>query len=695
MEASVNPARTHVNLAFWLKGKVARLGAVFIIYIITAQLSRSFFIDGTAPAVVWLPAGIAWAALILWGYELWPAIAAGSLFFYLINNAPFAIVIAGSLGNTLEVLMAAYLLRKTKFNRTLDRFRDVILLLVTALFVTMVAPTIVLLSNRLIASTSIATWDQRWLGELLSVTILTPFLLRWIVPFKKLTIHKNIAETFFIFSLLVGANVVSSWTSYAQWSGISVGYITILSLLWIALRMNMAAIVLAMLLTTGIAISGIVFGGVPPLIPGQSMSARLIGAELALVVFQFIFITLAALAQERNRATIVAAQYVAQVEEALETIKEENQGKSDFIAILAHELRNPLASIRSYLELIKMTTMKNDVREFVMIADRNIVNMSHILDDLLDISRISQQKLALKKERVSLQAVIRQSIENITPTLHRKGHSLLVTIPEETIWIVGDFGRMQQVINNILSNALKYINPTGGRIEISCILENRNAILRIRDNGVGIDSDKLTKIFEPFVQGGGPEVNGGLGVGLSLSKKIIELHGGSIEAKSDGRGQGSEFIVRIPAADGPVARSIFADKKDDRFVVATPSKRGNSYAILVVDDNKEAADSLAKLLQHIGHTVEIAYDGKTAIETFRSFSPDVVLLDIELPEMDGYEVARSLRGEMKSTAILIALTGYGQAEDRTKVENAGFDYHLIKPIALAEIEKILDNKVAA
>ena len=693
MEASANRAGTHVNLVYWPKEKVIRIGGVFITYVIAAQLSRFLFHGGTAPAVIWLPAGIAWAALILWGYKLWPAIAAGSLVFYSINDVPFAVAIAGSFGNAFEVFLAAYFLQKANFDRTLARSYDVFLLLVAALFVTTIVPTVVLLASKLTLSTATITWSQRWLGELLSVTILTPFILRWSVPLKKRATQKNIAEAFLIFSLLVGATVLSSWTSHTQWNGISIGYITIIALLWIALRMDMRAIVSAMLLTTGIALSGIVFSGVPALIPGQSISDRLLGSEFALTVFQFIFLALATLTQERNKAMMSVTQYVVQLEEALQRIKDENQGKSDFIAILAHELRNPLASIRSYLELVKMTNVDSEAKEFVTVAERNVVVMSRILDDLLDISRITQQKLTLKKERISLQDIVKRSIEGITPTLHKKAHTLLVTMPEEIIWIEGDSVRIEQVINNILLNAIKYSDPAGGKVEISCVYENRSVTLRIRDNGVGIDSDKLTKIFEPFVQVNKFERNGGLGIGLSLSKKLIELHGGSIEAKSDGRGRGSEFIVRMPISGVSMPQPIFTEKKNTSFLTTARLERKNSYNILVVDDNKEAADGLAKLLQYVGHTVEVAYDGRAAIETFRSFSPDVVLLDIELPEMNGYEVAKFLREEIKSTAILIALTGYGQVEDRAKAENAGFDYHLTKPIALAEIEKILRNKV--
>jgi signal transduction histidine kinase len=365
-------------------------------------------------------------------------------------------------------------------------------------------------------------------------------------------------------------------------------------------------------------------------------------------------------------------QRLAQLNQQL---REHDQRKDEFIATLSHELRNPLAPIRAAAAVIASPQAgPAQLRQAQAIVERQVSHMALLLDDLLDIARITQGKLQLKKETLSLFPVVDAAVEAVRPALDRKNQQLEVRLPSDAILLEADHLRLSQVISNLLTNAAKYSDP-GSFIELSCTAEAGTLRLSVKDNGIGIAPDSIAGVFEMFsqVDSVAGRSDGGLGIGLALVKGIVELHGGRVEARSAGLGQGSEFIVYLPLGTWtPTAV---------RPVNQAAQETSLGRRILIADDNRDAAESLAILLELAGHEVRVANLGKTALSLAQTFRPDTAVLDIGMPDLSGYEVAESLRREPWATNIqLIALTGWGQDADRRRAMEAGFDHHLIKPV---------------
>ncbi|HEY4309669.1 MAG TPA: PAS domain S-box protein [Pirellulales bacterium] len=372
---------------------------------------------------------------------------------------------------------------------------------------------------------------------------------------------------------------------------------------------------------------------------------------------------------------------------AEEALKEASRRKDDFLAILAHELRNPLAAISNAALLLQMPADDRTSEWAPDMISRQTKYLSRLLDDLLDVSRITRGKLRLKNERLDLSPVIAKAIETVRPLVEEKRHSLAFTVSAGGISVVGDPVRIEQVFVNLLSNAAKYTDE-GGSISVIA-QKDEMATIVVRDNGIGISADMLTRIFEPFAQAEQSldRSQGGLGIGLTLARSLIDLHGGTISVKSEGAGRGSEFAIRLPLA---------SSENDPETLPANqtllPPKR--TYRVLVVDDNQDSAVSLATLLKVRGYETNIAYDGPAAIELARSFGPDAILLDIGLPNIDGYEVARQIRNsERGKSMFLIAISGYGQEQDRRRSKEAGFDHHFVKPVDFTSLSSLLSERV--
>jgi signal transduction histidine kinase len=358
-----------------------------------------------------------------------------------------------------------------------------------------------------------------------------------------------------------------------------------------------------------------------------------------------------------------------------EQLREQDRRKDEFIATLSHELRNPLAPIRAAAKVIASPqAAPQQLRQAQLIVERQIGHMALLLDDLLDIARITQGKLQLKKETLALVPVVDAAVEAVRPTLDGKNQQLEVSMPSEAILLDADHLRLSQVISNLLMNAVKYSDP-GGRIELRCTVSDDTLALSVKDNGIGIAPESIAGIFEMFsqVDSVAGRSEGGLGIGLALVKGIVGLHGGSVAARSAGLGCGSEFIVRLPRAGRLPAAAHAAPE--------TGQQNATRRRILVADDNRDAAESLAMLLELAGHEVRVAHLGRAALSVAQVFRPDTALLDIGMPDMSGYDVAQTLRREPWAASIrLIALTGWGQESDRRRALDAGFDHHLIKPV---------------
>ena len=367
-----------------------------------------------------------------------------------------------------------------------------------------------------------------------------------------------------------------------------------------------------------------------------------------------------------------------------QTLEDSNRRKDEFMATLAHELRNPLAPIRNGLRILQLAkddaTAADEARDMM---ERQVAHMVRLVDDLMDVSRINRGKIVLRRSRVPLSEPLGQALETSRPAIEERGHALAVEIGEEALFVFADATRIAQVFANILNNAAKYMEPKGS-ITVKVVREGATAVVRVRDTGIGIPEAMLPRVFDMFTQADGAleRAQGGLGVGLSLVKNLVEMHGGTVEATSPGRGRGSEFVVRLPLAPAEQRACIEGSARTPAFA---PRRR-----VLIVDDNRDAAVSLAKLLELMGNDTRTAYDGLEALDAAVLFRPDLVMLDIGMPRLNGLDTARKIRGETWGRDVaLVALTGWGQTEDRRRSIEAGFDSHLVKPVEPEELIRLL------
>lgn len=363
-------------------------------------------------------------------------------------------------------------------------------------------------------------------------------------------------------------------------------------------------------------------------------------------------------------------------EEAAQALATADAQKNEFIAMLAHELRTPLAPVRNALDLMRRSG--NDqaiVSRATDVLHRQVAQMVRLVEDLLDISRVGQDKLSVRRVPLDLASVLHHALEASAPLLDSAGLTYTVALPDAPIYIEADAARLAQVIGNILNNASKF-TPRGGSVALFLTRDGADAVIRIRDTGIGIDAADLPRVLEMFVQTSGTlESRSGLGIGLALARSLVERHDGRLTIESEGRGRGTEAVVRLPALTtrpASIARTIETRSTSD----SNPASR----RVLVVDDNHDSADMMTMLLEFVGHEVRTAHDGLSAVNAVEAFRPDVVLLDIGLPVLNGYEAAERIRRAPGRQPVLVALTGWGQADDRRRATDAGFDHHLIKPV---------------
>lgn len=369
-------------------------------------------------------------------------------------------------------------------------------------------------------------------------------------------------------------------------------------------------------------------------------------------------------------------------------LRDIDRRKDEFLATLAHELRNPLAPIRNALEILRMTDNNGATIEHVRaMMERQLGQMVRLIDDLLDVSRITRGKLTLRRERVELASIVEYAIDTTRPLIDSFQHELSVTLPHETVTLDADPMRLAQVFANLLNNAAKYTDPHG-HIWLTAVRRGQELVVTVRDTGVGIPTEILPSIFDMFTQGDRSleKSQGGLGIGLTLVKRLVEMHGGTVDAHSEGTGKGTEFVVSLPVVS-EAAPSSLPDPYDSPSTTSTVVCR-----ILVADDNHDAVESMGEMLRLMGHDVRTVHDGIEALETASTFRPDVVFLDIGMPRMNGYDAARLIRAQpWGMNIVLVALTGWGQDEDKRKATEAGFDWHFTKPIKLADLERLVSS----
>jgi signal transduction histidine kinase len=413
----------------------------------------------------------------------------------------------------------------------------------------------------------------------------------------------------------------------------------------------------------------------------SDIGASLLQVALFMAVVAVTGLFLGAATAERNRAERRRSEDYARLrlsEERLARQAEElaaaDRRKDEFLAVLGHELRNPLAPLQNGLELLALGGSDQAlVTHARQVMERQLRHLVRLVDDLLDVARIRSGKIVLEIERVELATMVASAVELARPLIDARSHELHVILPPDILWTNADRIRLPQLLANLLNNAAKYTDE-GGNITLSVAQLGTDVVVSVRDTGIGMDREAIGDIFELFAQAAGPAqtVQGGLGVGLSLARSIAELHGGLLTAHSEGLGKGSEFVLRLPAAEAPEVQETAA---------APAGEPAFRQRILVVDDNVDAAESLGTMLAYSGHDVRVAHGGVEALSAAREFAPNVMILDLGMPEMDGYAVARAVRSDPRfASTRLIALSGYGQPDDRRRTADVGFDEHLVKPV---------------
>jgi signal transduction histidine kinase len=368
-----------------------------------------------------------------------------------------------------------------------------------------------------------------------------------------------------------------------------------------------------------------------------------------------------------------------------EALRQADRRKDEFLATLAHELRNPLAPLRYGLDVLQKTPDERRVANIRATMDRQLAHLVRLIDDLLDVSRVSQGKITLRKERLQAADVVRSAVEASQPVIDAARHSLKVDLPAVPVWLDGDITRLSQVVGNLLNNAAKY-TPEGGRIWLSVHAEGDAAVIEVSDNGIGIPPEMQSRVFQLFAQVDKhlERAQGGLGIGLALVKQLVTLHGGTIKVESTGFGKGSAFAIRLPLAAAP--------PEQPTAPVEAPAEKGQrrSLKILVVEDNMDVAEAMGWVLERMRHDFRLAHEGRQALAMAREYRPDVIILDIGLPGMDGYAVCRAFReDELFKDIPIIAQSGWGQNHDKMLASEAGFNHHLTKPITRKELERVL------
>lgn len=657
------------------------LGAATV-YFAAARLGLELAVVAKQVSIIWPATGIALAFLVLRGRRLWPAIAIGAFAANLLNDTPLVASAGIALGNTLEALLGATLLLRVGFQPALRRLHDVAsVFLLAACLCTLVSATIGVMSLCLTGaapwSAFTSLWGTWWIGDAIGNLVTAPFLLVWVDqvrnkwPLRRLTEAALLLCAMLLLSLMV-------FVDHGRSIPYPVHYLIFPAVIWAALRLGQQATASLVFGAMSITILATLAGRGPFVTSNMGGSLSQVALFMAVVAVTGLF--LGASTAERNRAERRRAEDYARLRESEERLARQaeelaaaDRRKDEFLAVLGHELRNPLAPLQNGLQLLALGgTDQALVTHARQLMERQMRHLVRLVDDLLDVARIRSGKIVLELERVELAAMVASAVELARPVIDARRHELEVVLTGERLWIDADRTRLPQLLANLLNNAAKYTEE-GGRITLSVARAAQDAVITVHDTGIGMTPQALAAVFELFAQAAGAAhaVQGGLGVGLSLARSIAQLHGGRLTAHSDGPAKGSEFVLRLPVAAAADSRARSTD----------PDPPGLRQRILVVDDNVDAAESLGTMLAYSGHDVRVAHGGREALSTAREFSPTVMILDLGMPEMDGYAVARAIRSDPQFAATrLIALSGYGQADDRRRTADVGFDEHLVKPV---------------
>ena len=673
--------------------------AVAAIYFGSAKLGLSL---GSVKQVtaVWPPTGIALAAILLLGDRLWAGIILGAFLANITADEPWPTACGIAVGNTLEAVVGAWLLRRVvRFNETLSRLKDVLgLVLLAACVSTSVSATIGVTSLCLGGvqpwGNFASLWSLWWLGDAMGDLVMAPVLLVWLAHSRALA-HPwgerwrwgELAEAGMLISGVLIVGLLVFLQPFPPGSEhYPLPYTVFPFVIWAALRFGQQGATTVTFLASTVAILGTATGSGPF---AQGSDDNLMLLQIFMGVVALTGLVLAAVTTERKRLE-------SELQRRIDQLADADIRKDEFLAMLAHELRNPLAPIRNALHLLDQPKVDAAQLEQVRgVMERQLQQMVRLVDDLLDVSRITRGKIQLHREPIDLEVVVARAVETARPLIDFYGHGLTISLPAEPVHVEGDLTRLAQALANLLNNAAKF-TERGGHIWLTARHDESDVLISVKDTGIGIAPELLDHVFELFTQADRSldRSQGGLGIGLTLVKTIIEEHGGRVQATSPGLGKGSEFIVRLPA----LVEDLSPSSSPKRGAEPTPHSLLGKAAggvsehrrILVVDDNKDAAETLAVLLRMWDHEVQTAADGPAALAAVSEFRPELVFLDIGLPSMNGYEVAKRLRSqpELRDT-VLVAMTGYGQDDARQEANEAGFDHYLVKPVPPEVLQEFL------
>ncbi len=660
------------------------IGALVVVYFLAGKLGLQFAFLHSSATAVWPPTGIALAAVLLLGYQVAPAIFIGA---FLVN-----VTTAGSLvsslgiasGNTLEALAAAFLVNRyaggiAAFHHARDILSFSLLagLVSTAISATIGVTSLVLTGHAQTSQVG-SIWLTWWLGDAAGALIVAPLLLLWATTRGLGPLRERPAE-----SILLLLTIVAVGALVFVYSGLNrypLPFLCIPPLVWAAFRFGQREVATGVAILSAIAAWATVSGWGPFVMQSENESLLLLQAFMATIAAMTL--PVAALIWERKAVELERGVLLERERAARADAEAANHAKDEFLAMLSHELRNPLAAIgnasRVLVDLEKQHAFGGRAVEII---SRQTKHLSRLVDDLLDVGRVTAGKIVLTRQRVNLADAVEKSLAVCLVVGRLQDHETEVELAP--VWVNGDADRLSQIIDNLLTNAIKY-TPAGGRIRVQTLLEGDEAVMRITDSGIGIAADLLPRVFELFTQEQRSldRAQGGIGVGLTLVRRLVELHGGRVDAYSEGLSKGSTFVVRLPRAES---------RRTDEPPLATGPSPTPPMRIVIVEDDADGREALRMQLVMSGYEVHEAIDGESGLELVRRLQPDVVLLDIGLPGLDGYEVARRL----KSAQIcprLVAITGYGRPEDHERAMTAGFDQHLTKPVDYDELQRALEGR---
>jgi signal transduction histidine kinase/ActR/RegA family two-component response regulator len=665
---------------------LVQLVGLALVYFVAGRIGLSFADIHSSASAVWPPTGIALAALLVHGRGAWPAIFAGA---FLVNlttsgSALSSAIIAG--GNTAEGLVGAWLVARWArgpacFERVGDVFRFAGLAAGLATMVSAIVGTATLVATGQApvesASAIGLTW---WLGDAAGALIVAPPLVLWYRNRRIDIARGRVAEAILTHAFVMAVGVLCFASPVM--SGYPLVFLCLPPLAWVAFRFGRRAAATHVVLLALVAIYTTQHGVGPFVMATRNESLLVLQSFMGTIALTIL--PMAALVAEYRRATAELEESHAQERRARAEAEGASSAKDEFLAMLSHELRNPLQAIHSSLWLLDRAPEGERPKKALDILRRQTEHLTRLVNDLLDVARVTAGRMPLVPQPLNMADAVRKTVNALDAAGRLDDHQ--VEIEAEPVWLRADPVRLEQILSNLVSNALKY-TPQGGRVRITVGHEGEEALVRVRDDGMGIPPDLLPRVFEVFSQGrrGLDRGEGGLGVGLALVQRLARLHGGRVEASSDGPGRGAEFVLRLPMAATAVDPARPAE-------AASGPRR-----VLIVEDNADVREALRTLLVHAGHIVYEAADGREGVEAALRLKPDVVLVDIGLPVLDGYQVARELRerrAALGGATRLVAVTGYGQAEDRRRAREAGFDEHLVKPVDPEALQRAL-GQVAA